>query len=576
MFRFLIFSFTIFIFQGYANAQIETINTKDTTRYSEAEAFAEEKFINATTLRLANKPKEAIPILLALIKADKTEPAYYYELARTYYLDKQLDEALSHASKSVSLDPENLFYSIFEAEILEKQGNAEMAAIKYETIVGKYPRVEEYYLKLSKLYNASGNSQKALATFDRMATTLGMSEEIMFRKFQTQLDMEDKAGAIKTLEEAIKIYPDNLHFKNTLASTYKRNGREDDAKKLYDEILAADPDNTRANIAIAEDLKKDNQDGKYLNSIGSIIENPQIAIDSKIGEVLPFVNKYIETRDSTLVKPLGKIADQLIKAHPQDAKSWAVAGDIRLHLGMYREALAAYDESLKLTQRVYSVFEQKMLLLTYLKRYEALVSFCNEALDIYPNQINNFINLAFAQLKLGHPDQAVSTLSTAEMMTGNNHPQSAVIHTMLAISYAAGNDKDRSSEYFQKADLLSKGNISAMTQVAGMLAEFGLMLDMARNKIEASTVKDATDPFNAATVSLIEFKEKNYTSSLKWIETSIANGGLKYPSIAEQAGDVYFMSKNITKAVEYWSLAKSMGVNSVTLDKKLSSKSYIQ
>ena len=43
VFRFLIFFFTIFIFHGYAKAQIETINTKDTTRYSEAEAFAEKQ-----------------------------------------------------------------------------------------------------------------------------------------------------------------------------------------------------------------------------------------------------------------------------------------------------------------------------------------------------------------------------------------------------------------------------------------------------------------------------------------------------------------------------------------------------
>ena len=200
----------------------------------------------------------------------------------------------------------------------------------------------------------------------------------------------------------------------------------------------------------------------------------------------------------------------------------------------------------------------------------------NEALDIYPNQINNYINLSFAQLKLGQPEESISTMNTAEMMTGNNHPQSAVISALLAISYAANNEKDKAANYFQKADLLSKGNINAMIQVAGVLAEFGLRLDMARTKIEAATVKNSNDPFNAATLSLIEFKEKNYTSSLKWIESAITNGGLNYPSIAEQAGDVYFMSKNIPKAIELWNLAKSMGVNSAILDKKLSSRSYIQ
>ena len=60
------------------------------------------------------------------------------------------------------------------------------------------------------------------------------------------------------------------------------------------------------------------------------------------------------------------------------------------------------------------------------------------------------------------------------------------------------------------------------------------------------------------------------------ISSAVLNGGLKYPSIAEQAGDVYFMSKNVTKAMDMWRLAKSMGVNSLLLDKKIASKIYIQ
>lgn len=176
----LLFIFQFFIFFNSAiSAQIETISTKDTTRYSEKQAMEEEKFIAATAFRLANKTKEAIPLLQELIKNNKTEPTFYYELARTYYLDKQYDDALTNASKSVSLDPANLYYAIFEAEILEKQGNAEMAASKYETIISKHPRVEEYWLKMAKLYNAAAMPVKSIETFERMGNTFGFSEEIL-------------------------------------------------------------------------------------------------------------------------------------------------------------------------------------------------------------------------------------------------------------------------------------------------------------------------------------------------------------------------------------------------------------
>ncbi|MBK9022873.1 MAG: tetratricopeptide repeat protein [Saprospiraceae bacterium] len=573
----LLFIFQFFIFFNSAiSAQIETISTKDTTRYSEKQAMEEEKFIAATAFRLANKTKEAIPLLQELIKNNKTEPTFYYELARTYYLDKQYDDALTNASKSVSLDPANLYYAIFEAEILEKQGNAEMAASKYETIISKHPRVEEYWLKMAKLYNAAAMPVKSIETFERMGNTFGFSEEILFRKFRAQSEAGDLNAAVLTLEQLVKSFPDNLQAKNTLASIYKSDGREEDAKELYSEVLQSDPTNANANIALAQGMKEGVNDSQYLNSIIAIIENPQITIDSKISGILPFIDKYIDTQDTSLVSPLGKIATQLVKAHPSEAKAWAISGDIRLHIGQYTDALLSYDEALKLTQRVYAVYEQKMLLLTYLKRYEDLKKCVNEAMDVYPNQINNYVNLAFAELKLGHPDEALSPLSTAELMTGNNHPQAALINSMLAIAYTATNDKEQANTHFQRTDLLSKGNLNSMAQVAGMLAEFGIRLDLARIKIEAVTVKNDKDPFNAATASLIDFKEKNYVSSLKWIEMAINNGGLKYPSIAEQAGDVYFMSKNVTKAMDMWRLAKSMGVNTLSLDKKIASKVYIQ
>ncbi|HNB91573.1 MAG TPA: hypothetical protein PKV31_01595, partial [Saprospiraceae bacterium] len=51
-------------------AQIETISTKDTTTYSEKQAMAEDRFVQATSLRLIGKSKEAIPILQELIKQD--------------------------------------------------------------------------------------------------------------------------------------------------------------------------------------------------------------------------------------------------------------------------------------------------------------------------------------------------------------------------------------------------------------------------------------------------------------------------------------------------------------------------
>jgi Flp pilus assembly protein TadD len=105
-----IFGF-ICIFHLVGSAQIETISTKDTTTYSEQEVKGEERLINAISLRLTGKSKDAIPILKGLIKENKSE-SVYYELARALFVEKDYDNAQLNAKKATILDKENLFINI--------------------------------------------------------------------------------------------------------------------------------------------------------------------------------------------------------------------------------------------------------------------------------------------------------------------------------------------------------------------------------------------------------------------------------------------------------------------------------
>ncbi len=115
-----------------------------------------------------------------------------------------------------------------------------------------------------------------------------------------------------------------------------------------------------------------------------------------------------------------------------------------------------------------------------------------------------------------------------------------------------------------------------MMQVATVLGDFDIRPDIAKSKIADTSLQDVTDPFQLATVAMVYFRTKDYTSALKWIEKAIARGGLKYPSITEQAGDILYMAKKAEQAIEYWKQAKKMGVSSSVLDRKISNRTYVQ
>jgi tetratricopeptide (TPR) repeat protein len=570
-----IFGF-ICIFHLVGSAQIETISTKDTTTYSEQEVKGEERLINAISLRLTGKSKDAIPILKGLIKENKSESVYYYELARALFVEKDYDNAQLNAKKATILDKENLFYPIFEAQIYETQKNPLMASEIYEQIIANHPRVEEYYIKLSRLYSDAGMPDKSIETIDRMMSQFGESEESLFRKFQIQLNAEKTEDALSTLRHLVTIAPDNLFYKERLAGAYQYMGRKNDALNLYKEILAIDPNNARANVAMTELNSPQSPEGLKLTSIIGLVSSNNVSIDQKVNEIIPFLDKYIQLGDTSLITPLNKISEILVSTHPNEAKAWALSGDIRLHLGNYPQALQAYNHSIELNKTVYSIYDQKLLILNYLKKFDEMKIFANQTLDIFPNKLNVYINLAYAQIKTDEISNALSTLQNAELMASDSQPQAAIIAVLFTIAHSIAKNKEESEKYLLKAESLSTNNTDLKSQVAGLLTEFGIKLSFARKIMDQVVIYRPNDPFVNATVATIEFKDKNYTSALKWVEEAIKDNGLRYPSIAELAGDVFFMSKNAVKALEYWNLAKEMGVQDSTLDKKIATKSYLQ
>jgi hypothetical protein len=76
-----------------------------------------------------------------------------------------------------------------------------------------------------------------------------------------------------------------------------------------------------------------------LTSIIGLVSSNNVSIDQKVNEIIPFLDKYIQLGDTSLITPLNKISEILVSTHPNEAKAWALSGDIRLHLGDYPQAL---------------------------------------------------------------------------------------------------------------------------------------------------------------------------------------------------------------------------------------------
>jgi tetratricopeptide (TPR) repeat protein len=544
------------------------------SRISEYYNAQQDSFLVATSFYSLQEYDKAISVLNVLTKQDREESAFPYLLAKCYWAKNDKAQAIENASRARELDSTNVWYNLLEAQFLEDAGRTAEAIHRYEIIVKDYPRVEDYWIKLSKLYLSDGQIDKTVDVYNRMIGIFGENDELLMRKAQLLASNGRLKEAIETQEKLVDSDPLDLQFKNTLAALVKQSGDTATANKLYKEILKIDPNDSRANIALAESLKHNNKGSEFLSAIQPIISNSGVSIDLKISEIVPYLQKYMSKRDSALGAALVQVGSDLVKAHPADPKAFAINGDILFHTGHYKDALVQYDLSIKYTKKVYSIMDQKMLILLYLKRYAELSDFAEQVMDFYPNQVGPYFYKGYALLKQGKWDDAINDLSQANLMGGSRNELSPSVNALLAVAYFKKNDKTKSIQFHDAAIKLTGAIADAKNDVAEIWSDYKLWKTDIEKLNDDALMADSSNPFYLATKSRVAFLDNRFDAALNLITRALESGGKIYPSIIGLAGDINFANKKLEIALQYWKTAKDMGVESPVLDKKLAQKNY--
>lgn len=565
MTRFLIFCFSFLIFQS-AFAQ------KD--RISEYYNAQQDSFMIAAGYYSLLDYDRAIPVLNRLIKQDRAEAAFPYLLAKCYWAEKNRPLAIENATKARELDSSNVWYSLLEAQFLDDAGRTAEAIQRYEAIVTKYPRVDDYWIQLSKLYLADGQIDKTVEVYDRMMKYFGESDELLLRKAQLLASNGRLQEAIAVQEKLVKSDPLDLQFKNTLAALLKQNGDTASANKIYREVLQIDPQNSRASIAMAESMKQQNKGSDFLTAINPILAKSDVNIDLKVSEIVPYLQKFIDKRDSSLGNALVKAGSILVKAHPTDPKAYAINGDILFHDAHYLEALDQYNQSIKYTKKVYPIMDQKMLILLYLKRYADLSEYAEQVMDYYPNQVGPYFYKGYALLKQDKNSDAITYLTQALLIGGGTNALSPSINALLAAIYNLKKSEKETVKYHDAAIAQTGAMADAKNDVAEIWANYKLWkADIVKLNSDA-LMADNSNPFYLATKSRISFLDNKFSEAASLVTRSLESGGRYFPAILELAGDIYYADKKLDAALNFWKQAKDMGVQSPVLDKKLAQKTY--
>ena len=457
------YSFALILFCSMA---INAVCFAQKSRMSEADIKLETKYLEGYAAQMSGDSEKAEGIYKAILDVDSKNDATMYQLARLYCLSKRNDKALDLIKTAIALNAQNPWYKVLLADIYQKYGKNREAADIYGQLVKLTPDNYDNYMQWAYLLGLAGDAKEAIKAFDALEKRTGVQESIARQKHSLYLVLDDSKKAAKELQKLIDSDPSDVSHYQLLAEYYQRIGDTEKAKEVFQKILVIAPNDVQATLALAQSKKVDNQDVAYINSLVPIFQNKTLALDKKIMELIPYVNKVAEKRDKTLADALLGVIRTLDEAHPNEAKIYAIQADVLYQTGQLSEAAALYKKTLSLNKKVYAVWEQLMYIQLETKDFDGLLKTSDEAMDLFPNQGNAFYMNGLALNTKAKYDDALNNLQQALLMAGKNQRLRIDTQHEIAKSYYLQKKYTEANTWNQKA-LIGGENASYILEKQG-------------------------------------------------------------------------------------------------------------
>ncbi len=528
----------------------------------------EKKIIEGKKYTLLGDWEKAEAVFKSILDIDVQNSVANYELSRTLAGARKYSDALSYIRKAIRLEPENEWYLLMEADIHERNNDLFSAMNVYDQLITLRPDRSHYHEMLISFSKKTGEKERLLSALDKYEKVIGINESITRNRFETLDEMGRTDDALSAIHRLTEIYPNNIEYKYLAASYAKTKGMEDKAVKYYKDIIAINPDDSRARLALAAGQKEDGNKAGYLQSISTIITNPSLSIDVKLQELIPYVLEYSDKKDAALGQALIDISKQLVTTHPKEAKAYAMQGDVFSIMGQNENAVKSYHSATQLNGNVYAVWEQYINLLISTREFEAVIAEANHAIDIFPNQAYLYYAAGFGYYKTKRFNESLDMLNQAMIMTGKNISQKISVYNVLGMVYDELGEPDKAIQAFETALTLNPRSAETLSQYSLVLSRRIEQSEKAITMAEKVLSEGNQTAMVHQWIAEVFYNQKKYAKAQQSIQIAIQKGTDAYGY--NLAGDIFIATGNTDQALEMWQKAMDMGYATSEIKKKIS------
>lgn len=436
----------------------------------EAEVARQSAFLEAEKERLLAHYDKAIERYEKFLYDNPETDAAWYGLARSYAAKEDYIKALESIDKAVKKAPDNPWYPVFQADLFGKTGRIKDAIAVYDNLCKRWPSNAGFFQQLAYLHVLNKDPKAGLKALDQLERITGLTEETADKKHIIYVGLGDDKKAAAELLRLADAFPNKPEYRHRLAHFYETMGDRDNARKVYEDIVRRNPNDSSAQLALLS-KGKSNSDTEYLASLKPLFGDANTPIDSKIKELLPYFEKLNKNPDPVLTQNLLDLGAILEKTHSDDAKAWSISGDLLYYSNRSTEALEKYRQCIRLSPRVFSVWDNTLTILAEQKNFDEMLRFAERAMDAFPNQPKAYYYYGVAANLKGQYDEAINQLEQALLMAGNS-PLRLDLTDQIGLSLLGKKEFAAAATRYEQA--LAKGG----EQHPGILEHYGDALSL--------------------------------------------------------------------------------------------------
>lgn len=546
---------------------------KESSATSASNPEEERVFIDAEKAKMIEDYETADKKFREVLQLDKNNADAHFQLAQLSFGSGQIQAAKEHAEAALKLDPSNIFYKEFLAEMLARTSPKD-AIVLYKELIKQNPNSPDAYMNLAFLQIQSKQAAEAIKTYDQFESIFGIDEEIVSRKKSLYLSLNQFDKAINELKKLEEAYPGEPNFLLMQADLYTANNMRDKAYPLYKKVLELEPENPQALLAVAEYSAKQGDTTARRETLKKIFSNPTLNIDAKVKMLFPYI-QYFDVKKDNRTEAL-ELADILAKTHPKEAKAQAIRGDLYNLDNQLDTALAAYLRSLDLQKDVFNVWQQVFFIYNQKRDWKNLKEITTQSLEYFPNQAVTYLFKGLAESQFKDYDQALKSLAKGKKMSGDNNKLRAQFLSSMGDVLHNLKRNEESDSCFDKAIKLDPDNATVLNNYSYYLSLRKANLEKAKQmSAYANKLQENNDSY-LDTYAWILFVMGEYKEAKTWQEKALKNSDPPSATLLEHYGDILSKLGETQKAVEYWIKAKESKSDSETLDKKIAAQKYIE